>query len=273
VADQSGRSSFCLRILGTPFEFISSDERWVELVAELWAPFESPVVDPCKVRISRSADKLKVEVGAEWFSVTDPWWLLVWMRSEMLRQALAAVGQGFVGLHASTLIDAHGRTVTLVGRSGAGKTTLTLELLARGWSLLEEDLASFVDQRILPFHKPLTIKDVARWSELSGIWGPPKWLPPPTKMFLLPSSSFDVGRDPLPMDAALFPRFSPDEDGRVEPISSAHAAVLASEHTLGPEPPSPRTLIDMFKDVPAATLESGGAVGGANFIESFMSKR
>ena len=66
----------------------------------------------------------------------DPAWTKVLLGAAMSTVALA---RGAVGLHAATVQVADG-VVALAGRSGAGKSTLAAELLARGGTLVADDV-------------------------------------------------------------------------------------------------------------------------------------
>ncbi len=61
-------------------------------------------------------------------------------------------------VHAAAL-TAHDQTLVIRGASGAGKTTLALALLGRGWRLHSDDVAVLDDAgRVHPFPKPMNVR-------------------------------------------------------------------------------------------------------------------
>jgi len=73
----------------------------------------------------------------------------------------------FTLLHGASLATPDGRGIALLGRSLAGKSTLTLELLRRGWRLLSDDLtvvdhAADVPACLRRFDRPVGIRERTR---------------------------------------------------------------------------------------------------------------
>ncbi len=88
-----------------------------------------------------------IGVGARRVRVPDPAQLAHYAHLVLVNAAAAAADDRLV-LHAGAVARADGAAV-LVGASGWGKTTLTMELVRRGWRLLTDDFA------------PLTVTGVA----------------------------------------------------------------------------------------------------------------
>ena len=80
----------------------------------------------------------------------------------------------------------------LPGSPGTGKTTLTLELLGRGWTYISDDLAPLDLETgfIEVFPKPLSVKDPSRWREFIGKWERASSLSVPDELFLIPPTIF-----------------------------------------------------------------------------------
>lgn len=69
--------------------------------------------------------------------------------------------RGWVAVHASALVPpGQDRALVILGDSTAGKSTLTLELLRRGWGFLSDD-TTILDSRlnILPFTRPIGVRE------------------------------------------------------------------------------------------------------------------
>lgn len=97
-------------------------------------------------------------------------------------------------LHAGA-VGWRGRAIVLPGRTGAGKTTLTAELVRAGASYLSDDFAPIDDRgRVHPFPKPLAIRKNGETRELSAeaFGGQQGRLPLPVGLVVL--SSYEEGR-------------------------------------------------------------------------------
>jgi len=113
----------------------------------------------------------------------------------LIRSAME-LATDYLVLHCAAL-EQGARSVLIAGRSGAGKTTLSLLLRTRGWRLLSDDLA--------PFHLPSgTLEPFPRALHLDGIY-PPEALSP------LPPTPLD-----FPDEYAPFPDFPGAPQGKAE---------------------------------------------------------
>lgn len=81
----------------------------------------------------------------------------------MLGLFTRVTARGIYAIHAGA-VERDGRAVLFSGRSGAGKTTLALSLLQRGFRLLSDDLAIVEPstQRILPYRRSLHVRPETR---------------------------------------------------------------------------------------------------------------
>lgn len=69
--------------------------------------------------------------------------------------------RGWVAMHASALVPrGQKRALVIVGDSTAGKSTLALELLHRGWGFLSDDTTILNSTRnIVPFTRPIGVRE------------------------------------------------------------------------------------------------------------------
>jgi hypothetical protein len=116
-----------------------------------------------------------------------PWRGTVGWQRTLLARILPSVrlARGYEALHASAVAGPRG-IVAIAGRSGAGKTTLALELIARGMSLVSDDVLTLslarsivvghsappqmnLDERapLAVAHRELGAADGERWIELT----------------------------------------------------------------------------------------------------------
>ena len=177
--------SLFLRILDSCFEIRTPESRWLTFMHRLWAPFANE-------SSYSGADAIEIiERDGSWVATChwnselvqpDPWLMANEIRHLMVERALDEAS-GVVGVHAAVL-GKQEKLILIAGPSGAGKTTLTLELMARGWNYLSDDVAPVSeDGLVLAFPKPLGIKDVNRWEEFSAPFVEEAWPSAPDEMF------------------------------------------------------------------------------------------
>lgn len=153
----------------------------------------------------------------------------------------------FVALHAAA-VAREGSALLLPGPPGAGKTTLTLELLERGWTYLSDDLApiSVSSGMVHPVPKPLHVKDAASWDLWRSRWAVPEWVGPPLSSFLVPVSGFDVAGDPLPVRLIVFPDFELGARLRVTRVGAALALARGAENARAGGPRSRQSTLPVL---------------------------
>lgn len=72
---------------------------------------------------------------------------------------LAAGDTPWLGIAHGTVLTRGGRTLFMAGASGAGKSTLAAGLVARGWQMLDEDMAPFrAPMQVTPLPFALSVK-------------------------------------------------------------------------------------------------------------------
>lgn len=141
-----------------------------------------PVV---RLRVSSSAEGDFITVGERSIRVPDARQLTHYAHL-MLVNAAAALADDRTVLHAGA-VARHGRAVLLVGASGWGKTTLTMELVRRGWRLLTDDFAPLTAEGLVePFVRRVNVTertvallglpDPGAAPRLVGFDRDPKWM-------------------------------------------------------------------------------------------------
>lgn len=146
-------------------------------LAELWEPFVTTDPGP------GTAIELREETE-------DLWQRLDRASHEIFRSAISGL-QDRLDVHAGVLQHEQ-HVVMLPGAPGTGKTTLTLELLRRGWTYVSDDLAplDLESGRIDAFPKPLSVKEPSRWNDYLRSWELASTLPVPHELFLIPPTLF-----------------------------------------------------------------------------------
>lgn len=149
--------------LGIPFAVASNVEAALQQVHDTYAAFHS------RAGSRRPAFMLRLEHIAKGYFVSGVSAPQCWPSYEdalldlfdrlvhgLLAQLLA---RDLYAVHAAALVD-QGRALMIVGRSGQGKTTLTLGLLLRGAGLLSDELAVAdpATQLIHPYRRSLHVR-------------------------------------------------------------------------------------------------------------------
>jgi hypothetical protein len=263
-----------LSMLGVPFAVDTDDERIAELVRVFWEPFVGavPEAGAVEVSIARDPERWRLESPGEVGAVaTDPWVLGAVLRNLLTVRAVA-LSPEIVPLHAS-VVERDGSYLVLSGPSEAGKTTLMLELLARGWRYVSDDMAPIDRTTSLarPLRKPLSVRDPARWEATTDRWEVPGWLPRPTVASLVPPGVFEAApEEPYRPGALVFSSWVAGADASFEALSGAEA-VAATVQNLQfkalPDPGDVSHLAAWAGAAPAFRIRYGNTADALRLVE------
>jgi hypothetical protein len=151
-ADTTEERPLYLAIAGAPVSIVGLDDSLRGRLCDLLSPFVAPHLPDSagvQVRVLPQPDTSSWNVTCDGHLVmttTDPERLLTYLDWLTVAQALEATADVAI-FHAAALVR-DGVVVLLLAKSGAGKTTLTLGLMQRGWEPLTDDIA-IVDRQTL----------------------------------------------------------------------------------------------------------------------------
>jgi hypothetical protein len=259
-----------LGMLDSRFVIECDDSRLEELIGELWGPFhidaDAGEATPVVVETTDSGWRCTL-AEREVLSTIDPWMTVIGLRTGLDEHALAHA-EGIVDFHAAVVV--HGEAVVaLPGGPGAGKTSLALALLQRGWSLMCDDIAPLrATGEVTPYPRPFGIRNVGdAWEHLAQLWDVPAWLPAPRGPFLLPAKLFELA---TPGDRAptrlLFPEFRAGADPGVVDLTPAEAMARCGAHVRPLDPPTLALIGRVCERAPAQTAVFGDAASFADFL-------
>jgi hypothetical protein len=208
---------------------VRGDPAWVDFMEELWRPFRSGRDGrPVTIDIRSLAGEWRIVVGEDKvLRGANPWVLSGDLRHLIIQRAMSDSGL-YLALHAAVV--ARGRdALVLAGASRAGKTTLALELAARGWQLASDDIAALdrASGSLRPFLKPVSIKDPSRFDAFRHRWRVPPWVGEPKGEFLVPASAVSPSRETsFRPRRIVFLERREDTPASLTRISPAHATAL-----------------------------------------------
>jgi hypothetical protein len=182
----------------------------------------------------------------------------------------AAVLRGLEPLHASA-VQIDGRAVALVGQTGAGKTSLALQLVARGAGFMSDDVLALDDGQVLRAHPGAGVAAV-RPAERAAI---PRatWRRVGTVLGHSGKTYMELPRpeQPAPLGAVYF--LNGDDGPVLEPITQPDPRLLlASTFVLGVQTPE-RLLRQLdvcaaiVRSVPLYCLRPAASAGSAELAE------
>jgi len=148
---------------------VATDDRAaIELVDETYAAFRSlPGRDRAiALRLAGGQDGTFVVSDSDGYE--EEWPTRAHAVGDLLSRLLLGVltrltSRGIYAIHAGA-VERHGAATLFSGRSGAGKTTLTLSLLEHGYRLLSDELAIVEPstQRVIPYRRSLHVRPGTR---------------------------------------------------------------------------------------------------------------
>lgn len=254
-----------LSILDSRFHLTSTDGRMLELVRMLWDPFVAePDRGATQVAIHTTADGWRLEAPSHAPSqARDPWVFAAILRNVLSGRAVGDAREVYP-LHGAAA-ERDGMFVVLSAQPMAGKTTLLLELLSRGWRLVTDDLVPIDPRsgRARSFLKPLSVRDPERWTAHAGRWKVPRWLPAPTAIGLIPATAFPrIESGTFEPSLLLFSRYEQEAGPRAERLSPAFAAAACAENLhpiLDRTPEALATAAQLGSRTPAWALAYGSS--------------
>jgi hypothetical protein len=270
----TGRSEVALTLLDSSFCITSEDDRMVELVRLLWEPFVSAKVpEGTPIEIDAGEDGWRFLAPRDPGAVAkDPWVFAAVLRNFLSRRSIQEAS-GIVPLHGAA-VEREGAFLVLSGPPKAGKTTLMLELLARGWRLVTDDLVPLEETggSARPFPKPLSIREPERWRRYRERWDVPEWLPVPAGTALIPATAFPRTEvDVYSPSALVFSRWEATGAPDVEALAPARAVALCAENLHLPAGPGDLgTLSALCAAVPACRIRYGTTESALELLEKCL---
>jgi hypothetical protein len=152
-------------VLGIPVAVTSDEPDTLLRVAETYAAFRAAPAtagEPIELWLLRAPGEPSYIVSdaagsRRWATHQDA---LLDLFDRLVHALLARLlAQGIYVVHAGAVVF-RGEALALAGRSGQGKTTLTLGLLRRGLGLLSDEFAVVdpAERRLLPYHRSLHVR-------------------------------------------------------------------------------------------------------------------
>lgn len=273
----SDTSAIRLDLLGRMVE-VRAPKAWVDLITDLWGPFAagSDQAPEAIFEILLTADGWTFRHDDGSSSVNaDPWSALHTLRGALIGWCLKP-SLKFVLVHASAVSKGK-TTVMLPGPAGAGKTTLSTELALRGWMHGSDDLVAIEPHslRAHPFPQPLNIRNRRLIEKVEKMWVPPRWLPPPGFVFLVPPASVGpLATEPTRPTHVIFVRFEPSASSTLRELSPAEAAARLALNARPVSDPSRvlRALSRLARETSSAALTYRSSSEGASLVEGFASR-
>lgn len=213
---------------GHSIAFFSNAPEVNEFVSNFYARLLSPVP-------GRLAGEISVVLDAGFYEVRGTRAQLVaqdggrGVEHRIKREVLLsfmAVHSNLLWMHAAAVTRAGG-AIMMAGEWGSGKSTLTARLCHAGWQYLTDDTAPIdpATDRVLPFPQTPLMRPASRVplspAELSGL-----------EKVAIPLAPASWVTEPVPIEAIVFPRYTPGIAARLDPITPADAVFAMVPHIL-----------------------------------------
>ena len=220
-----------LEIFGVRLQITHDDELVARLIDALWGPFKATHGDTdISIDVRGTDDHWEVASPATSpTTVTGLWQLMFAVRSRVDEAVLGRVA--FPSLHAAAVARGDD-CVLVVGPSYAGKTTISLGLVRQGWSYVCDDVALLDEGRVLPFPRPIGVRNVT--GAESFRWDPPRGIPRPDgSPFMVPATAFPRWDRPSAPTMILLPeRVDRSEGSRLVRLSPSEAVMRCFPHMM-----------------------------------------
>lgn len=208
-------TSLRVQLLDQLFQIECSDPLILELVATMWD------VPPGNNHL-RNAHTIQIDISDEGWVChaagqdstrgVDRWKLLAGLRY-LIDELLLSAREDLVAFH-GVVVRRDDHVALIAGEAGAGKTSIGLELVARGWSLICDDLALFDPDRneLLALPRPIGVRSSgAASSRARALWKAPPWMSEPRGHFFLPIPAVRWGEGG-PVTHVFFPHRSEETE-------------------------------------------------------------
>lgn len=260
-----------LELLGVSFSLDCATKEWARLMEVLWEPFVADDARGDVLAIAEDEGGWRTTCGWHVDLVqADPWLMANEIRHLLVEEALAR--SKVTAIHAAALARGE-RGLILVGDSGAGKTTLTFELAARGFEYLTDDLVVLGDGgRLSPFPKPLGIKEPERWEEFSHHLDDLDWPGSPNDLFLVPPRAlgWKDPKEPCSVGAIVFLERGSNGEVRTETLSGGRTLADLGAFARPIDTASLSMLAAVCADAACARLVSDDPPSAAAALEDLL---
>lgn len=271
------KASVHLRLLESTFAIHLPDDVWAATVELLWEPFLEPAVDADYVlTIEDHPDGWSFRSFSGDTTVTaDPWLALHQLRGHVTHACFARP-LALAGLHSAVVAGGPAGALLLAGAAKSGKTTLTLELLALGRQFVSDDMAPIdpTALQVVPFPKPLHVRDPDLWLRFVDRWSVPSWLPEPRNSALIPPQAFPYAKEPVSPRILVFPTFAPDLEPSAVRLPQALAVARCAEgfqNPIGLER-AMKTFVALCQKIPAFSIQYRSSQQALDLLEQISER-
>jgi hypothetical protein len=251
---------------------LDDDAPYAALVRALIAPYsassETPEISYCLHTTAFS------RTGADDRVVEDPRDVVPLFEIDLYEQVIARASPGWL-LHASA-IEARDGALVLAGPSGAGKTTMTLALAARGYRIQTEEIVwinSTGEVRGLP--RALHVRDRSvvptGWSATDYPLRPSSRNSDEQVLVVPPASAIAHGA--LPIHAIVRLTHGSDRRGGLERLAAHEAITKFWDSTLRQDDDGLAAATAVLRATPAYRLASTSFADAAHAIEGVLGER
>jgi hypothetical protein len=258
-----------LRILGHKLTLGTDDDSMRDALEQLWEPFidaEGCAGNPTIEVLTAHGWELHV-TGSEPKLESGPWRLLIEARNAIVEAAIERTS-GILDLHAAVVVRG-GSALLLVGAPYAGKTSLALELVKKGWSYFSDDVAPIHvrSKKVVPFPKPLGIK-MRTWSDYWAFWKrPPPWVPDEEEAFLVPGPPAPSNVADATIDHIVMLRFQLGAAPELAPLSSGRTAAMCADQVRGLDERKLKAISEICRRADTAFLTYGSVDEAVPLVE------
>ena len=213
---------------------------------------------------------------------TSEYWKLLRILEWQLDLFMTRVETRHLLLHSGSLAI-NGSGIILPGSSKAGKSSLTMALLLRGFGYFSDELTaiSTMSGELAAFPKPLSCRDPSLFPDLltrEEIWFGPRMLDYRTNghskspvWFAHPEDIRQESvSEPVPVSFMIFPQYEAEEPTRLVPMPKAQAMRKLVRHTLNFPTLGEsgfRQLATIVENAEAYTLSGSGLPASADLVE------